>query len=143
MLFSASCFDCIPNLTGAGYTGTVSHTIGGITCQRWDSQYPHKHNATIIDITLTEAANHCRAPDGDTHGEWCYTTDPDVIWDYCNVPYCRGVNSCRCMLKHGFVFVFIIGKKNSSPSSLNQLILLLWSFISIVKWFYWYDPVSL
>ena len=43
----------------------------------------------ISDVTLTEAANHCRSPDGDTQGIWCYTTDPDVVWGYCDAPYCR------------------------------------------------------
>lgn len=28
---------------GEGYRGTVDVTPTGLTCQRWDSQYPHNH----------------------------------------------------------------------------------------------------
>jgi len=28
---------------GEGYRGTVDMTHTGLTCQRWDSQYPHNH----------------------------------------------------------------------------------------------------
>ena len=30
----------------------------------------------------------CRNPDGDS-GPWCYTTDPDKRWEYCDVPVCE------------------------------------------------------
>ena len=29
-----------------------------------------------------------RNPDGDS-GPWCYTTDPDKRWEYCDVPVCE------------------------------------------------------
>lgn len=31
--------------------------------------------------------NYCRNPDGDK-GPWCYTTDPSVRWEYCNLKRC-------------------------------------------------------
>ena len=40
------------------------------------------------DLDLTEASNFCRSPDRDTYGPWCYTTDPDVVWEYCDVIKC-------------------------------------------------------
>ena len=30
--------------------------------------------------------NYCRNPDSEDGGVWCYTTDPDVKWEYCDVP---------------------------------------------------------
>ena len=27
--------------------------------------------------------NYCRNPDNEPEGAWCYTTDPDVRWEYC------------------------------------------------------------
>ena len=33
--------------------------------------------------------SYCSNPDGDEFGVWCYTQDPKVRWEYCNVPKCR------------------------------------------------------
>lgn len=33
--------------------------------------------------------NHCRNPDDDFHGPWCYTDDPLVPWDYCPISQCE------------------------------------------------------
>ena len=32
--------------------------------------------------------NFCRNPDGEPKGPWCYTTDPDERWEYCDIPGC-------------------------------------------------------
>ena len=63
-------------------------------CQRWDSQEPHEHTFTnaqkFPDNTFEEISNNCRNPDQKPEGSWCYTTDPDVEWQYCDVPKCSG-----------------------------------------------------
>jgi len=64
------------------YRGPISHTKSGLTCQSWSSQTPHAHQ------WCQEYKNYCRNPDGDSGGAWCYTTDPDVPWEYCSVPDC-------------------------------------------------------
>ena len=58
-----------------------SHTQSGKECQRWDSNQPHtpryrdgKHN-------------NCATPDNDKK-PWCYTTDPSMRWEYCDVKKC-------------------------------------------------------
>lgn len=33
-------------------------------------------------------ANFCRNPDGDSHGPWCYTLDPETLFDYCALKRC-------------------------------------------------------
>ena len=48
---------------GKEYVGTVSKTVNGHTCQRWDSQSPHKHSmaaSRFPENSLTAAANFCR-----------------------------------------------------------------------------------
>ncbi len=88
--------DIICKLTGTGqtYRGTLNTTKDGLECQRWDSQYPHVHtrdnDVMFPDNTVSEAENYCRNPDDEPFGVWCYTTDPNVRWNYCDVPDCSG-----------------------------------------------------
>ncbi|XP_078610906.1 uncharacterized protein LOC144881610 [Branchiostoma floridae x Branchiostoma japonicum] len=75
---------------GESYRGTVAHTTTGLECQRWDSHSPHVHYAYTPfwypNAGLDE--NYCRNPDGNDIGPWCFTTDPDVRWQLCDVPTC-------------------------------------------------------
>jgi len=77
--------------------GTLSVTVSGRQCQAWASSTPHVPKAIFADDSLypdgsREAAeNYCRNPDVlDEDGVWCYTTDPAVRWEYCDVPLCGG-----------------------------------------------------
>ncbi|CAH1252246.1 PLG [Branchiostoma lanceolatum] len=75
---------------GAAYRGTLSETATGKTCQRWDSQTPHQHDRTAANYPSGGLEqNYCRNPDN-WDGLWCYTTDPNHRWDYCDVPLCDG-----------------------------------------------------
>ena len=84
--------DCVSTNVGFGYMGSMSVTSSGLTCQRWDSQSPYTHGFTTDtmypDMTVTSAGNSCRNPDGGDAAPWCYTTDPQTRWGYCNVPLC-------------------------------------------------------
>ncbi len=75
--------------------GTLSTTISGKQCQRWDQQTPHRHSNTnpalFPDITLGGATNFCRNPAGWAEGVWCYTTDVNVPWEVCDLPFCEGI----------------------------------------------------
>ncbi|CAH1247164.1 PLAT [Branchiostoma lanceolatum] len=79
---------------GRSYRGTATETADGVQCQRWDEQSPHEHQNTPEikpDAGLDE--NYCRnpSPDGAQLFEpWCYTTDPQQRWAYCNVQECEG-----------------------------------------------------
>ena len=33
--------------------------------------------------------NYCRNPDNDPNGPWCYTTDRNKRYDYCDIPTCK------------------------------------------------------
>ncbi|CAH1779946.1 unnamed protein product [Owenia fusiformis] len=85
---------CKDTTKGIEYKGFRAWTDEGYTCQRWDSQYPHKHSYTDAskypDATLGDASNYCRNPgsEEETEGPWCYTTNPDVRWRYCGIPMC-------------------------------------------------------
>ncbi|XP_065585755.1 plasminogen-like [Cyrtonyx montezumae] len=73
---------------GLNYRGTTSITVSGRKCQAWNSKSPHDHGKTpekFPNADLRE--NYCRNPDGDSR-PWCFTTDPSVPWEYCNLKRC-------------------------------------------------------
>ncbi|CAH3146164.1 unnamed protein product, partial [Porites evermanni] len=79
--------DCYYDI-GVGYSGTVNITRSGRTCQRWASQCPHRHWRIPQDGGQNDS-NMCRNPEGSApDGPWCYTTDPKVRWEYCNISRC-------------------------------------------------------
>ena len=88
--------DCINTNDGALYVGKLNKTISGKTCQRWDVTTPHSHSYTTIDhfattdVDMDEVGNYCRNPGNDFYRPWCYITDPDVLYESCDVPYCTG-----------------------------------------------------
>ncbi|KAL4231718.1 hypothetical protein ACF0H5_009294 [Mactra antiquata] len=84
--------NCLKNGTvSSTYTGQVSSTVKGKTCQRWDQHNPHPHKYRDInmfpDDSFENLSNFCRDPDGIGH-VWCYTLDPDDKWDWCGVTRC-------------------------------------------------------
>ena len=62
----------------------------GKTCQHWNVQAPHKF--TLPSSQYPELAgdhNYCRNPGSrGPDGPWCFTTDPDTRWEYCDVAKC-------------------------------------------------------
>uniref|UniRef100_A0A8C6P3H0 Hepatocyte growth factor n=1 Tax=Nothobranchius furzeri TaxID=105023 RepID=A0A8C6P3H0_NOTFU len=76
--------ECV-NCNGEDYRGPMDQTESGKECQRWDLEEPHKHlyhpkrypNKGLDD-------NYCRNPNG-RHRPWCFTTDPNTVWEYCDI----------------------------------------------------------
>nr|XP_022315053.1 apolipoprotein(a)-like isoform X1 [Crassostrea virginica] len=81
--------DCKDTEVGLEYRGIINMTRNGIPCQRWDSKYPHEPSSKLSfpSESLSAHENYCRNPDKKLI-PWCYTVDPDVRWDYCDVPFC-------------------------------------------------------
>eukprot|EP00746_Dinoflagellata_sp_MGD_P151096 gnl/MRDRNA2_/MRDRNA2_82789_c0_seq2.p1 gnl/MRDRNA2_/MRDRNA2_82789_c0~~gnl/MRDRNA2_/MRDRNA2_82789_c0_seq2.p1 ORF type:complete len:295 (+),score=61.78 gnl/MRDRNA2_/MRDRNA2_82789_c0_seq2:71-955(+) len=74
---------------GLTYRGLVTSTESGRTCQNWLDQHPHK-----IDIKPSKEnglGNHnfCRNPDESFKKPWCYTMDPTVEKEECEIPICE------------------------------------------------------
>ncbi|TKS90811.1 Hepatocyte growth factor Hepatopoietin-A [Collichthys lucidus] len=62
---------------GTDYRGTMNVTPEGVTCQRWDSQFPHNHSFLPQNFKCKDLReNYCRNPDGADY-PWCFTTDPN------------------------------------------------------------------
>ena len=70
------------NPLGASYSGKMNVTASERTCQVWAAS-PPKYGFTEVG-----EHNHCRNPVGDPSGVWCFTTDPDKLWEYCSLPKC-------------------------------------------------------
>ena len=108
------CDETMYGARGAGYRGCQSVTRTGLTCQSWAAQTPHQHS--LADESAGESAeaakNHCRNPDGGD-SIWCYTTDPNVRFDYCDPRpvgwdyFCahEGEEMCECASAEGGVVV--------------------------------------
>ncbi|KAL3882543.1 hypothetical protein ACJMK2_028879 [Sinanodonta woodiana] len=80
--------DCFINSTL--YTGKRSCTSSGRKCQSWIETYPHDNrflHGPFPDGSPESAANYCRDPDN-TGSLWCYTTDHNVRYEFCDVPRC-------------------------------------------------------
>ncbi|RMC12651.1 hypothetical protein DUI87_10175 [Hirundo rustica rustica] len=81
---TGECIQC----NGEDYHGEVSRTESGLECQRWDAQEPHMHGFILKHYPEKDLKmNYCRNPDGELR-PWCFTTNPNKRWEYCNIPRC-------------------------------------------------------
>mmetsp|Transcript_3099 Transcript_3099/g.5688 ORF Transcript_3099/g.5688 Transcript_3099/m.5688 type:complete len:2005 (+) Transcript_3099:213-6227(+) len=79
------------NVRQADYRGTTNVTASGRECRRWSSPEVLGRGYTAENYPyggLDE--NYCRnpTPDEDHQDAWCFTTDPSVEWEHCDVPLC-------------------------------------------------------
>lgn len=52
-------------------------------------QVPHQHHLPVEVIPeLKDSHNFCRNPGGLNNRPWCFTTNPNIRWEYCAVPQC-------------------------------------------------------
>ena len=85
---------CLEDLESTPYSGSISVTNHEFVCQHWESHYPHFHNFDKNDYfpkdgSVNSASNYCRDP-LEIGRPWCYTTNPNVKWDYCTFSICKG-----------------------------------------------------
>ena len=89
--------ECLNGPMGVTYRGSVSVTKSGHPCQKWSDQAPHSHETTIARFPNKGIGDHayCRNPDYTDDGPWCYTTEPGVPRESCDmedVPICDPIN---------------------------------------------------
>ncbi|XP_076037901.1 tyrosine-protein kinase transmembrane receptor Ror2-like [Oratosquilla oratoria] len=81
-------YKCIKG-RGRWYLGTANTTKEGIPCQRWDSQTPHSHHRPPdVFPEVQDAENFCRNAGAEEPKPWCYTMDPRIRWQHCDIPEC-------------------------------------------------------
>ncbi|MFT7799312.1 hepatocyte growth factor isoform X2 [Arapaima gigas] len=82
---------------GVDYKGIKSVTRTGIPCQAWASTMPHDHNFLPVRNKRKDLQdNYCRNPDNEPTGPWCFTTDPEVRHQSCDIPQCSDVECMTC-----------------------------------------------
>ena len=81
--------------SGRTYFGEVNTTVKGIPCQRWSEKKPHDHPYSFVGDH-----NFCRNPYNVYNASqvWCFTTDPEVPFDYCSVPFCPPLKALDFLL---------------------------------------------
>ena len=77
-----TCDETLRGVGDEGYRGCQTKTRSGRTCQNWDSQTPH-HHTRRNEAKGSAGNNYCRNPDGEPT-IWCYTTDPNKRWEFCD-----------------------------------------------------------
>ena len=66
---------------GLSYIGSVDVTANGVPCRVWQPYELQDHQGV--------EHNHCRNPDHDPVGVWCYiANNTQETWGYCSVPIC-------------------------------------------------------
>merc|ERR1719352_2205966 len=73
-------FDCYGG-KGAAYQGLKDISTSGRECMNWVKQGKEKGEGIGNH-------NYCRNPGGKKDKPWCYTVDPAVEWEFCEVPKC-------------------------------------------------------
>uniref|UniRef100_K1QJ11 Plasminogen n=1 Tax=Magallana gigas TaxID=29159 RepID=K1QJ11_MAGGI len=96
--------DCKITKTGSEYRGKQNRTRGGIPCQRWDTNTPHKPDPDIgfPGATLSAQENFCRNPNKFKSAPWCYTVDPNVRWQTCDIPLCFNGKNAQYLVEMSF-----------------------------------------
>ncbi|KAJ8925711.1 hypothetical protein NQ315_009558 [Exocentrus adspersus] len=88
--------------TGNDYIGSLTVTRSNRTCDSWifsnislHARYKQLWNNSLFADLSAEAANtFCRNPSRDISGCWCFTSDPQVVEDSCNVRDCDKPEEC-------------------------------------------------
>ncbi|XP_006819814.1 uncharacterized protein LOC102806826 [Saccoglossus kowalevskii] len=78
--------ECYTKADGSDYRGKLSTTEHGKVCQKWTVQSPHSHDRTVANYPNGGLGDHnyCRNPEPVVM-PWCYTIDPAVRWQYCDI----------------------------------------------------------
>lgn len=84
LLTAADCFWT----TSLDYSGTISYTVSGIPCQYWNTYSPHVISYQPEDKTARKT-NYCRESTYSEGGPGCYTTNANVLWEYCFIVKCK------------------------------------------------------
>lgn len=120
---------CISASPAYPFTGTVSKTVSGASCQPWsspsntlyttidlfpDSATPSVLNGSTAYPTMSTVSNYCRNPSffySWTDDPWCYTssTIQPQNWELCAIPICQGkLFKIECISETFILFIHLM-----------------------------------
>merc|ERR1719345_390352 len=80
---------------GRSYRGLVTSTHSGRTCKKWTATNQPEGSQDVFDDDGTVEwgnglgnHNYCRNPSGNDAKPWCFTVDPKVGKEECEIPEC-------------------------------------------------------
>ena len=86
--------ECTNTYMGLDYVGRASSTENDKQCINWSSLSEDYFSYWFFtDGNITHAENHCRNPDKDFRGLWCFTDLNQLSWGYCSIPMCGRLRS--------------------------------------------------
>ncbi|CAG0903001.1 unnamed protein product [Darwinula stevensoni] len=112
--------ECLLSEKGKEYVGTMSVTETGKACLSWAEQaddmpwdfYMRRHpdsdfsseytgydkNYLFLNGDAKMHKNYCRNPGPHRKRPWCFISDVDIKWEYCDIPFCHDMNPPNCKL---------------------------------------------
>ncbi|CAG0897288.1 unnamed protein product [Darwinula stevensoni] len=118
--------ECRLSEKGMEYVGTKNVTETGKLCLNWESQpygmpwdffnqemgyWDH-----FINVDPSIHKNYCRNPALYREKPWCFVSDADIKWEYCDIPFCHNLEPQECKLtRSGGEYV---GRRNMTISGI-------------------------
>ncbi|CAG0890890.1 unnamed protein product [Darwinula stevensoni] len=116
--------ECRLTEKGKEYVGTKSVTETGKPCVDWEKN-PYGmpwdffnqemgYSDHFIHADPTIHKNYCRNPALYREKPWCFVSEPDIEWEYCDIPLCHNLEPPECKLtRSGGEYV---GRRNTTIS---------------------------
>ncbi|CAG0900087.1 unnamed protein product [Darwinula stevensoni] len=100
--------ECRLSEKGKEYVGTKDVTETGMLCVEWSSRaFPRPWDFFNENIAYSEHflnkdlklhKNYCRNPGLHRERPWCFVSDVNIQWEYCDIPFCHDPNPPECKL---------------------------------------------
>ncbi|CAG0898592.1 unnamed protein product [Darwinula stevensoni] len=95
--------ECRLTEKGKEYVGTKDVTETGKPCLDWESQ-PYGMPWDFFNQEMGYSdhfiygdpgihKNYCRNPSLQRERPWCFVSDPDIKWEYCDIPFCHNLGA--------------------------------------------------
>ena len=75
-------------LKSGNYSGTINTTVNGRTCRVWNTVTANDSSNWELYVSRHGEHNYCRGSGGYGSYYFCFTTDPNKLYEKCEIPRC-------------------------------------------------------